>query len=487
MVLISGRPISFEMDLYQPLYVPRPKVEPDLFASLRPPTYNSGMDNPNQAPPGVVGLNPMAFGASGQGLGIQGGIPGAQMPFVNRYQMGINQFGIQGGQFSIQGGTPNNDRPGGEQNRKLSFDELQQRRQELRDAKENAKKIGGAIAGAPPGLAAMDPVDSVTSSAAADELGDYFQYAIDHKVSLARQKSAMLPIVDTPVSGTKVSIFNESVHAKFPLHGIKLKNTSGLHLMQGPITVYEGGSYAGDTRVLDVQPGEERLIGYAVDLGMEVKAERKMAPEQLVAVKLAKGVLNVSHKLRQTRTYLVKNRAEHARTLIIEHPINPDWKLVAPEKPTERSRDMYRFQVEVPAGKSIAHAVVEEHVQAQHVALTGVEDRTIAMFLTSNVSSPAVKDALQKAMTLRQGLADIRRELDQLEARMKAITDDQARLRANLDKAPPTSATHKRYLEKFDAQETEIEKLQEKIMQKQEALEKQQKEYETYLATLNAE
>src|SRR5215472_9779685 len=44
MALVSGRPISFQMDLYQPLYVPRPVVEPELFASLRPQTYNTVMD-----------------------------------------------------------------------------------------------------------------------------------------------------------------------------------------------------------------------------------------------------------------------------------------------------------------------------------------------------------------------------------------------------------------------------------------------------------
>src|SRR5262245_6822883 len=43
MVLISGRPISFQMDLYQPLYVPRPVVVPELFASLRPPTYEGNL------------------------------------------------------------------------------------------------------------------------------------------------------------------------------------------------------------------------------------------------------------------------------------------------------------------------------------------------------------------------------------------------------------------------------------------------------------
>jgi hypothetical protein len=44
MGLISGQPISFKMDLYDPLFVPRPTVEPELFASLRPPTYDGGFD-----------------------------------------------------------------------------------------------------------------------------------------------------------------------------------------------------------------------------------------------------------------------------------------------------------------------------------------------------------------------------------------------------------------------------------------------------------
>jgi hypothetical protein len=42
MALISGCPISFRMDLYNPLYVPRPVVEPEVFASLRPPPTTAG-------------------------------------------------------------------------------------------------------------------------------------------------------------------------------------------------------------------------------------------------------------------------------------------------------------------------------------------------------------------------------------------------------------------------------------------------------------
>src|SRR5262249_26024454 len=44
MALISGRPISFQMNLYDALFVKRPVVEPELFASLRPVTYSGAIE-----------------------------------------------------------------------------------------------------------------------------------------------------------------------------------------------------------------------------------------------------------------------------------------------------------------------------------------------------------------------------------------------------------------------------------------------------------
>ena len=44
MALVSGRPISFQMNLYDPLYIKRPIVEPELFASLRPVAYSGAME-----------------------------------------------------------------------------------------------------------------------------------------------------------------------------------------------------------------------------------------------------------------------------------------------------------------------------------------------------------------------------------------------------------------------------------------------------------
>src|SRR6185312_9443481 len=133
---------------------------------------------------------------------------------------------------------------------------------------------GAGLAGAVPGDAEyarrihkdlgerLDLGGAVSSAASAAKLGDFFQYAIDKPVTLPRQKSALLPIVGKDVKADRVSIYRESTQKKFPLLGLRLKNTSGAHLMQGPITVFEGGNYAGDAVIQDLVPDEERLVSY---------------------------------------------------------------------------------------------------------------------------------------------------------------------------------------------------------------------------------
>ena len=120
--------------------------------------------------------------------------------------------------------------------------------------------------------------EGIKSVAQAGDVGELFEYRIANPVSLPRQQSAMLPIVNDSVKGEKLSIYNQNVQAKHPLNGLRLKNSTDLHLMQGPITVFDGGVYAGDARIEDLQPGTERLVSYALDLDVEV------APDHLKTI-----------------------------------------------------------------------------------------------------------------------------------------------------------------------------------------------------------
>jgi hypothetical protein len=328
----------------------------------------------------------------------------------------------------------------------------------------------------------------VNSVATASKLGDFFQYVIDKPVSLPRQKSAMLPIVNKDVEGTRVSIYNEHTQAKFPLLGLKLVNTSGLHLMQGPITVFEGSNYAGDARILDLQPKEERLISYAVDLGTEVNPVPSSDNGRYTMIKAVKGIIETTTKIRETKTYTIKNRNDVERLVMIEHPVRNEFKLMADKvKPTETASDVYRFEIKVPAGKTETHVVTEERIINQGYQVSNIDDNTIRIFMNSPVTSSKVKSGLKEALDLRYAMAKTQRDIAEQNQQLKIITDDQIRLRANLKEMPPTAAAYKRYLEKFDAQETQIEQYQADIKKLQGVEFKQRKELEDYLANFSAE
>jgi hypothetical protein len=327
----------------------------------------------------------------------------------------------------------------------------------------------------------------VATAASAAQLGDFFQYVIDHRVTLPRQKSALLPIVGKDVEASRVSIYNEGTQPKFPLLGLKLKNTSGLHLMQGPVTVFEGSTYAGDARVADLQPNEERLLSYAVDLGTEVKPETTADSGRLTHLKAVKGVLYSTTKLRETKTYAVKNRNPQERTVLIEHPVRPDFKLVRKDRPAETARDVYRFELKVPAGKSATQRVTEERDLTSTALLTNSPDEQVRIFLQSPVVSDKVKEGLKKAQELRWEWAKAQREIAEQQRQLHAVTEDQTRLRANLREVPQSSPLHKRYLDKLGKQEDEVEKYRAEVQRLQAQEHAQKKALDDFLAAFSAE
>jgi hypothetical protein len=445
MALVSGRPISFQMDLYQPLYVPRPVVEPELFASLRPQTYNEPMQEREkaalEAPPATVFA------------------PARAMKKLDGADKDMAESARRSLQPAIAGALGAN---------------------LARGATTGSESLNDQL-----GL--MMDRGAVASAATTANLGDFFQYVIDHPVSLPRQKSAMLPIVSTDVEGAKVSIYNEHTLAKHPLLGLRLKNTTGVHLMQGPITVFEKNTYAGDSRIMDLQKGEERLISYAVDLGTEVEPVSKRDPDRYTLVKIVKGIVQTTTKIREIKTYNVKNRAEQDRVVLIEHPFRPDFKLVSKEQPKERARDVYRFEVPVAASKLAKQEVVEERDLVNQIAITNLDDNTMKIIFNSTVTSKPVIEALRKSQDMKFKMADTQRELAHARQQLADIERDQTRIRANLKDTPNSAAAYKKYLEKLDAQEGEIDKLTAKIKELQETENSQRKGYESYLTNLSVE
>ncbi|HEX8267208.1 MAG TPA: hypothetical protein VF596_17535, partial [Pyrinomonadaceae bacterium] len=79
----------------------------------------------------------------------------------------------------------------------------------------------------------------VQTAVKGEKLGDLFEYTIVQPVSVARNRSALIPIVQTKMDGERISVYNESVREDRPMSGLLLKNTTDLTFENGAMTVFE--------------------------------------------------------------------------------------------------------------------------------------------------------------------------------------------------------------------------------------------------------
>jgi hypothetical protein len=306
-------------------------------------------------------------------------------------------------------------------------------------------------------------------------------------VSLARQKSALLPILGTDIEGTRVSIYNPAVQAKHPLLGLRFKNTTGANLAQGPVTVYEGSTYAGDARFLDISPNDERMIAFAIDLGTEVIPQTGDGKTNITKVKAQKGIVHVTRKQHDEKVYKISNKSNTARTMVIEHPnrTNQGFKAVNTPKHIEETDALFRYETKVEAGKSAEFKVTEERDLAEEITLTNSSTDQIRFFINLNEASKELKAKLAAALKLKATWDGLTRELTQVRADLQRITADQVRIRANLRDTPKEADVYGEYLKKLSAQEKELDALtagEKKLMADEFAA---KKAYEDFLSAVD--
>jgi mono/diheme cytochrome c family protein len=508
--LVSGKPVSFRVNLYQPLYVDRPLIQLQLFQNLKPTTYEGDMDSMKGRPfaEGKTDVNRLRAAAvlfrqycivchGPNGTGVPAMRPTLPMlpDFTNPTwqeqhsdpQLLISVLNGKGTFMPAHRGRVNevqgrdlvafirNFAPMGATTKHTPTMEFQRQFEQLQ---RHALLPGAAeFAG---GIQQTTP-----TMAQGLKLGDQFQYVINQPINVARQKSALVPIVNASVEGTKVSIYNEKNLAKFPMLGLKFKNTTPLHLMQGPITVFAEDSYAGDALISDIQPGEERLLSFAIDLATEVKSEFKKEPEAVVKFAITKGIVHKTIILRDTKTYIAKNRSDQQKSVIFEHPIRaPEFALITPAKAPSQSQTYYRFEMNVPADATKTFPVVEERKVVEEIILTNANDQTLVFLQRNSSASPAMKEALQKAIDLKVKQAKTQADIAQLEGKIKVISQDQSRQRDNMKVIPQTDPVYKKYLDKFLKQEEQIDQLRAQIEQMQVTANQQRQTYENYVLNL---
>lgn len=440
--LVSGRPISFVQNLYQPLYIPRPTVQPRLYASLKPQAYDEGIDWDEEPTEEALADAVRQLMGAARSRSAKGG----RRP--------------QGGGGGAGGG-------GGVQN----------------GWRETGNAAGVLVPGMPMMMPPLDATAAVVSVAAARELGELFQYVVGD-VSLPRQKSAMIPIVTDDIEVQRVSIYNQSVLAKHPLNGARLKNTTGKHLLHGPITVFDDHAYAGDARIDNLPPDQERLLSYAIDLQVRVDATKNETTHTIQTVKIAKGVMQIFRKYVHEQEYVIKNESDREKVILVEHHLRPGWDLVDSPKPIETTETLYRFENTVSAGEVSKLAVKQEQVQAESITLLNKDVGSLVIFTQTSAIPEKVRVAISKAIALKNKAGDTQREVRDTKSRIASITTEQSRIRSNMGAVKQNSDYYNRLMKKLDDQESQIEQLQAELAELEETYQQQRNAFEDYLSDL---
>ncbi|MEO5376611.1 MAG: hypothetical protein H7832_02325 [Magnetococcus sp. DMHC-6] len=428
--LVSGRPISFIQDLYQPQYANRPMVQLSTVPLVQPQTYASGL-NETKVKTRSIALQQAA-------------------PMAMREQLPNESVVASGGQNDAN----------------MAFD----------------------AASPPPSdweAAALNP-SGIASAALADSVGQLFQFSVKD-VSLPRRRSAMIPIVSDPIQAQKVSIYNASTLPNHPLNGVMLENTTNNNLPSGPVTLYVEGLYAGDARLDDLPMGEKRLLSYAVDLEVKISPPQETAAEAISSGKIVKGVLNLTRKLTSTRNYHFENIGKNDKSLIIEHPRHSDWQLARTTPPLETTDRWYRFRKELPAQGQTDLSITSERILEQSFALLQGDTSSLLSFSTTATLPDSVQAALEKTAQLKQKLESTQREKIQAEQQASSFVQEQTRIQANLRSVANNTNFHTRMLQKLNDLESEIEAKQTLIRQLEQRANEQNINLEKWLNDLVVE
>jgi hypothetical protein len=320
----------------------------------------------------------------------------------------------------------------------------------------------------------------LNAAAESKDLGDYFEYSIKQSITIGKNQSALVPILQSRIDAERVTLWTAN-GSQPPLRALWIKNASGLTLDAGTFNIIDSGTFAGEGLIETVHPDERRLLSYAADTGIRVTSQFESRDLPVSRVQILKGVMFLSREHRDKVKYTIRNADSSARQVVIEHPVREGWKLIDANKPEETSASHYRFKMAVDPSKTKELVVEEVHQDVSRSMLTDITERQVQLLAVDNVMTPELQAAFRRVLEQKNQIAKLQSETETRQKELNAINSDQSRIRENM-KALKGSVEERallaRYTHQLDSQEDrlnllhkEIAGLQEKEAQEQQNLE----------------
>jgi hypothetical protein len=322
--------------------------------------------------------------------------------------------------------------------------------------------VGGAAGGVAPSRAAIEQrmLEQEISASGAD-LGELFEYRLKDRVTIRRNQSALVPILQTTVTAERISLWNDAMGRR-PRRAIWLTNTSDLTLDAGSLSIIESGAFAGEGLLDPLKPKERRLVSFASDLGVEVAARPGDSPGRVTRIRIAQGVVTQDTEQHQRRTYTIRNDNRETRAVIVEHPARPDWQLAKTLTPDESTAAVHRFRVTAPPAQTTTFDVDEVRMGVTAVAVGDFHPDRLVLIADGN-RREVLERVMAPVFAKRAELDAIEADIQKRREEVSAITRDQERVRQNMAVLKGSSTERQlleRYTRQLDAQETRLEQLE---------------------------
>ncbi len=295
-----------------------------------------------------------------------------------------------------------------------------------------------------------------------------FEYKLKDRVTIHKNQSALVPILQSRIDAEKVSVWNPSESSV--LRALWLNNTTDLTLDGGSFNVLEGGAFAGEGLMDAIKPGEKRIMSYAADLGVLVDAKQKVDNQRVTKIAIAHGSMTQSTQERDENTYTIRNRDTSSRTVVIEHPARPGWKLTDDAKPAESSASFHRFRLTVEPRKTTTLLVKEYRPIINSYQLSNVTDDEIKFFVNQKMINPDVEKALRRIAVQKNDIVVLDAVITGRRAQVSSISEDQQRVRENMKALKGSSedkALVERYVHELNEQEDRVQALRHEITELQ--------------------
>jgi Carboxypeptidase regulatory-like domain len=497
--LVAGAPHSFIQNLSQPYYTRRPVIGVPEAVLASPQTYEATLI-PSFAPLSGIVTDPsgaVVANAAVKAYSLNGALLGQTQTNANG-EYGFDslpegtvrlEFGSQGFRTTYVGGVNFSASKPVQQNAMLSVGISSESvtveastlpvRTESAELSARSRSLGsGAGLGGnrafnksappPPPASVSAARAQVQSAAQAQELGDLFEYKLKEPITIRKNRSALVPIVQSPIIAEKVSVWNERAGLPRPQRALWLNNSSGLTLDGGSFSVMEDETFAGEGIFDPIRPNEKRLVSYATDLALNVNSGSSVERERVARVLINRGVMIQESEVREKKIYTFRNEDIGPRAVIIEHPVRPGYQLCSDVQPVETTAAWRRFRLPVDSKETKSLVVEEAHREQTTLSVTKITSEQVAVLVREKSINKTVEDALQKIVAQKAVVADLEGKKSAGDDEQSQIFDDQQRLRENM-KSLKGSAEEKKLLERYtqqlDAQENRLEALRKEIQQ----------------------